>query len=229
VKVEGTYTFAAPQDVVWPTMLDPEVLARTLPGVQNLEKVADNEYQATMKIRIGPVQGVFSGKVELSDFNPPKSCHLFVDGKGAPGFVKGEGDLELSEAGGSTVLTYHGDAQVGGRLASVGQRLMESSTQALIRQSLESLGAQIEAKMRGEEEGEMAPVAPPSELEFAAGVTRKMLEDMVPAEQRRDLLRVGVTIITLLFVIRAVGNWWMDRLANRVADELEERQRRRGH
>lgn len=227
MKVEGTYTFAAPQDVVWPTMLDPDVLARTLPGVQNLDKVADNEYRATMKIRIGPVQGIFSGKVQLSDFNPPESCHLSVDGKGAPGFVKGEGDLELSEDGESTVLSYRGDAQVGGRLASVGQRLMESSTQALIRQSLESLDTQIQAKMRGEDEGEVAPAAPPSELEFAAGVTRKMLEDMVPAEQRRDLLRVGITIITLLFVIRAIGNWWMDRLAKRIADELEERERQR--
>lgn len=227
MKVEGTYTFVAPRDVVWPAMLDPEILARTLPGVQNLDKVADNEYQATMKIRIGPVQGIFSGSVKLSDFNPQESCHLLVDGKGAPGFVKGEGDLKLSEDGGSTVLSYSGDAQVGGRLASVGQRLMESSTQALIRQSLESLDAQIEARMRGEDEGEVTAAAPPSELEFAAGVTRKMLEDMVPAEQRRDLLRVALTIITLLFIIRAIGNWWMNRLANRVADELEERQRRR--
>jgi carbon monoxide dehydrogenase subunit G len=227
VKVEGTYTFAAPQEVVWSTMLDPEVLAHTLPGVQNLEKVADNEYRATMKIRIGPVQGIFSGSVKLSDFNPPESCHILVDGKGAPGFVKGEGDLKLSEDGGSTILSYGGDAQVGGRLASVGQRLIESSTQALIRQSLESLDSQIEARMRGEEEGEVTPVAPPSELEFAAGVTRKMLEDMVPVGQRRDLFRVALTIITLLFLVRTIENWWMNRLANRVADELEERQRRR--
>lgn len=225
MKVEGTYTFAAPKEMAWETMLDPEVLARTLPGVQKLEQVTDNEYEATMKIRIGPVQGVFSGSVKLSEFNPPESCHILLDGKGAPGFVKGEGDLNLSEDGNSTVLSYTGDAQVGGRLASVGQRLIESSTQALIRQSLESLDAQIEAKMRGDDIEEVTPVPPPSELEFAAGVTRKMLEDMVPLEQRRDMLRVTLTILTFLFVVRAISNWWLNRLASRVADEIEKRQR----
>ncbi len=225
MKVEGTYTFAAPRDIVWPTILDPDVLANTLPGVQELVKVADNEYKATMKIRIGPVQGLFSGSVKLSDLNPPESFHIYLNSKGAPGFVKGEGDLQLGTEGDSTVLTYSGTAQVGGRLASVGQRLMESSTQALIRQSLESLDRQIEARMRGEEAGDVEPVAPPSELEFAAGVTRKMLEDMLPAEQRRDLLRVATMVLAFLFGARAVSNWWMNRLAIRVADELEKRHR----
>ena len=179
MKVEGTYTFAAPRDIVWPIILDPDVLANILPGVQELEKLTDNEYKATMKIRIGPVQGLFSGNVKLSDLKPPEAFHIHLNSKGAPGFVKGEGDLQLGTEGDPTVLTYSGNAQVGGRLASVGQRLMESSTQALIRQSLESLDRQIEARMRGEEAGDVEPVAPPSELEFAAGVTRKMLEILI--------------------------------------------------
>ena len=103
---------------------------------------------------------------------------------------------------------------------------MESSTQALIQQSLESLDAQIMAFVRGEEIGEAAAPEPPSELEFAAGVTRKMLEDMVPADQRRDLLQLVLMMFAFLFVLRAVSNWWMNRLASKVADEIENRNRR---
>jgi hypothetical protein len=227
MKVDGTYTFHAPRDIVWPTILDPDVLARTLPGVQSLEKMGDNEYRATMKIRIGPVQGVFSGKVVLSNLKPPESAHIQLDGKGAPGFVKGAGDYSLQSDGDSTVITYSGDAQIGGRLASVGQRLMESSTQALISQSLESLDAQIKAKMQGDETGETVVSSQPSELEFAAGVTRKMVEDMLPQDQQMNLLKGAVGLLAVLFVVRSISNWWMDRLAKKVADEIEDRQFRR--
>lgn len=223
MKVEGSYTFNAPRDFVWQSILDPEVLALALPGVQQLEKVADNEYKAVMKIRIGPVQGVFSGDVKLSDLNPPSACRLHVDGKGAPGFVKGDGELNLEAQGESTVLFYSGDAQVGGRLASVGQRLMESSTQALIRQSLESLDAQIMARAGGEETPAAAEA--PSQIEFAAGVTRKMLEDMVPPERQEALVRTALGIILTLFLLRIISNWWTNRLANRIIDILEERER----
>ncbi|HUS93764.1 MAG TPA: carbon monoxide dehydrogenase subunit G [Patescibacteria group bacterium] len=227
MKIEGTYTFAAPQDLVWRTILDPDILARTLPGVQELEKTGENDYKARMKIRIGPVQGVFNGTVTLSDLNPPESCHLLLDGKGAPGFVKGIGDLTLEQQGDETVMSYQGDAQVGGRLASVGQRLMESSTQALLRQSLESLDAQIAARVRGEDTGEeFAPIEPPSELKFAAGMTLKMLDDMVPTEQRKGILQGIVIVLGLLFAIGTVGNWWTNRLANRVANVIEERNRK---
>lgn len=223
MKVEGTYTFDAPQEIVWPTILDPDVLAYTLPGVQELKLVGDNEYQATMKIRIGPVQGVFSGSVQLTDLKEPESCHLHVDGKGAPGFVKGEGDLKLTTDGDSTILSYQGDAQVGGRLASVGQRLMESSTQALIRQSLESLDSQVKAKASGDESKIFEPTTPPTELQFAAGVTKKMIEDMVPADQRQNLVKGIAASLVIFFALRTIVNWWTNRLANRVADVLQER------
>ena len=218
MKIDGSYTFNAPREVIWESMLDPEVLSRTLPGVQDLEKTGENNYKAKMKIRIGPVQGLFMGQLQ-----PPNNCHLEVDGKGAPGFVKGGGDVELEEQGNATVMKYSGDVQVGGRLASVGQRLMESSTQALIRQSLESLETQVQARQEGLEPGEVAPLEAPSEAAFAAGVTLKMLDDMVPPEQRRDLMRAGLAIMATLFVLRAISNWWVNRIASRVADVLEER------
>lgn len=222
MKVEGTYSFDAPQDEVWAAIQDPEVLSKTLPGVQELKKTSDNEYWAQMKIRIGPVQGVFSGSVRLTDLIEPSRLHLSVDGKGAPGFVRGEGDLQLEPDGQATILHYCGDAQVGGRLASVGQRLIESSTQALIEQSLESLGNIISLRTQGKDIGEMAPVEAPSELAFAAGVTRKMFADMVPAEKRQDYLQAGLIAFVFLTVTWMLSNWWMNRLADRVARRLEE-------
>ena len=228
MKVEGTYTFNAPRDLVWESMLDPEVLSNTLPGVQQLERTGENDYKAAMKIRIGPVQGLYKGTVNLADLNPPESCQLHVDGRGAPGFVSGDGQLRLEEQEDKTVMHYSGDAQVGGRLASVGQRLMESSTQALISQSLESLDAQITARARGEESGEVVvPAPPPSELAFSVGVAQKMLDDMLPAEKRQTALQAGLAVLVGLVVLRTVSNWWIDRMARRVADVLESREGRR--
>jgi carbon monoxide dehydrogenase subunit G len=223
VKIEGSYTLEAPRDVVWEAVLDPDVLARTIPGGQDLEVIGEHQFSGKMKIRIGPVQGVFNGTVNLTDLQPPESYHIEMDGKGAPGFVRGEGELRLEEQGDATILHYSGDAQVGGRLASVGQRLMESSGQALIRQSLEALNAQIAAKMSGESGEEIAPPEAPSEVQFAAGVTKKMIEDMIPPEQRPELMRNGAIVAGLVLLMWLVTNWWTNRLASKVADNLAKR------
>ena len=225
MKFEGTYTFAAKRDEVWAAVQDPEVLSKTLPSVQELKLTGENEYWAKMKIRIGPVQGVFSGTVKLSNHQPPTSFHLSVDGKGAPGFVKGIGDLSFEEDGESTILSYTGEAQVGGRIASVGQRLMESSTQALISQSLETLDIIIAARVQGADLDEIPEIEAPSDLAFTAGVTRKMLEDLVPVERRSEMIQSGVLVMLFLGILWAVNNWWTNRLANRVADVIEERQK----
>jgi hypothetical protein len=180
-----------------------------------------------MKIRIGPVQGIYTGTVNLSDLNPTEYLELHVDGRGAPGFVKGDGHLRLEAQNGQTVMHYGGDAQVGGRLASVGQRLMESSVQALIGQSLDSLNGQIVARVQGQETGEaVPPAAPPSEFAFATGVAQRMLDDMLPAEQRQTAFKGVLGVLAVLVVLRMLSNWWIDRTAYRVADILEARQRR---
>lgn len=224
MKIEGSYTISAPRDVVWEALNDPKVLSKTIPGGQELEKTDENEYRAKMKIRVGPVQGVFNGNVKLTDLQPPESYHMLVDGRGAPGFVKGEGNLRLEAQGEETILHYNGDAQVGGRLASVGQRLMDTSAQALIRQSLETLNAQILAGLQSEETGEPAPeISAPSQIQFAAGVTRKMIEDALPEEKRPEMMRAAIAALAVILVLKTLSDWWMDRLAGRVADKLDQR------
>ena len=222
MKIEGSYTISAPRDVVWEALNDPDVLSKTIPGGQDLEKIGENQYKTKMKIRVGPVQGVFTGNVELTDLKPPESYHMLVDGRGAPGFVKGEGNLKLEAQGEKTVLHYEGDAQVGGRLASVGQRLMDTSAQALIRQSLETLDAQIQAGLRSDGTGEPAPeIAAPSQIQFAAGVTRKIIEDALPEEKRPEIMRAAVIALAVILVLKTLSDWWMNSLANRIAKKLE--------
>lgn len=224
MKIEGSYTISAPRDTVWEALNDPVVLSKTIPGGQELEKTGENEYRAKMKIRVGPVQGVFDGNVHLTDLKPPESYHMLVDGRGAPGFVKGEGNLRLEAQGEKTVLHYSGEAQVGGRLASVGQRLMDTSAQALIRQSLETLDTQIQAGLHSNETGEPAPeIAAPTQIQFAAGVTRKIIEDALPEEKRPELLRAGLIALAVILVLKTLSDWWMDRLAGRVAAKLDKR------
>jgi hypothetical protein len=228
VKIEGTYTFEAPQDVVWQAVLDPEVLSRSLPGIQELTSTGEDEYKARMKVRVGPVQGQFSGTVRLVDLDPPRGYHIVVDASGAQGFVKGEGDLVLTEVNGKTELNYLGDAQVGGRIASVGQRLMDSSAQALIRQGLEAFDLQIRARMGGEEfieDGQLTEA--PSELKFAMGMTQKMLEDLIPQERRGEILKIGASALALILIIRTILDWWTNRLAYRIAKVIEDRDSQR--
>jgi carbon monoxide dehydrogenase subunit G len=211
MKVEGEYVLEGPQDVVWQTLLDPVVLASVLPGCEKLELVAENEYDGALNIKVGPVQGQFQGRVKLEDIRPPEAYTMRVDGRGAPGFVKATGHLALAGDGARTRLTYDADAQVGGRLASVGQRLIESSAKAIIKQSLDGLNAAVRARAAagaapagGGAAGPAAPAAmapaPPSQARFAASVAREVAKDLVPKPVRYALLAVAAVLVLWLFL-----------------------------
>lgn len=233
MKLEGSYTFEAPRDVVWQALLDPEVLAKVMPGCEKLEQVGDNEYEGMIKIKVGPVQGKFQGKVILKDIKEPNSYSMIVDGKGAPGFMKGEGQVKLEEKNGATIMHYAGQAQVGGKIASVGQRLLDSSAKALTKQSLDGLDRQIqtrvqpdppETKKLGKKASSApaqpaAPVEAPSEMEFALGVAKNMLDDLLPPERRPLLLGAALGALAIFLFL----NWWGNVVARKVADEIWER------
>ena len=128
--------------------MDPAVLAGALPGGEQLEQTGDNQYRAVMNVKVGPVQGRFEGKILLEDIVAPQSYLMKVDGQGAPGFLAGEGRLQLEEAdGGGTTLRYAGDVTVGGRIAGVGQRLIESTAKSITRQGLQALDQTIAARL----------------------------------------------------------------------------------
>ncbi|MCB0064952.1 MAG: carbon monoxide dehydrogenase subunit G [Caldilineaceae bacterium] len=146
MQIQGTHTFNAPRQIVWDSLMDPTILAMALPGGEALEKTGENEYKAALKVRVGPVQGKFDGAIELSEINELESYHMQVSGQGAPGFVNGGGDVRLEDAGAETIMHYSGDVQVGGKIAGVGQRLIDSTAKSMIRQGLTALDAQVEAR-----------------------------------------------------------------------------------
>jgi carbon monoxide dehydrogenase subunit G len=228
MKLQGEHTFQASRDTVWQALNDPEILARTLPGCERLTEAGENRFEGALNIRVGPVQGQFQGTVQLLDLEPPEGYRLELDGKGAPGFVQGKGSVRLEQAGGVTVMHYEVDTQVGGRIAGVGQRLLDSSARVITRQALEGLTAQIEAleasrkggsggsaaaeEGAGGEGGDAAaprPAAPaaPSQTEFAAKFAKGMFEEMVPPRWRPVVVGGGFLVLLLLLflIVRACG------------------------
>lgn len=230
MKIEGDYTFAAPRDVVWPMLLDPDILASIMPGCEKLEKVGENEFSGILKIKVGPVQGKFNGDIKLDNITAPESYHIQVDGKGGPGFVKGAGNLRLEEENGNTVMYYEGDAQVGGRLASVGQRLLDTSARAIIRQGLEGLDHQVQARVappaepEEEETGEataVTPPPPPTQMEFATGVARNLIEEYSAPEKRDAIISAVIVGVGSLLLINTIINWFANKVAKKVVKQLD--------
>jgi carbon monoxide dehydrogenase subunit G len=230
IQLSGRYDFGAERELVWETFLDPEVLARIMPGCERLERVGDHEFEGVMKIRVGPVQGAFQGTVQLSELQPPHSYHMLVNGRGPAGIVRGEGDVRLESTPSGTTMHYEGEAQISGRIATVGQRLMESSAQAITRQSLDNLDRQIQARQQpaasveqpaGEAGARAAPAsAPPapSQTEFALGVARDVVTDLIPNSRQRWLLGGGAAAL----VLAALLNWFANLVARRVVRQLRE-------
>lgn len=234
MNIEGTYTFAAPRDTVWPMMLDPDVLAKTIPGCERLEQTGENSYSGILEIRVGPVQGRFNGTIDLSEINAPEGYQLIFNGNGAPGSVSGTGLIELVDEGDSCTVQYRSEAQVGGQLADIGERLLETSARAIVRQSLEALERQVNIKMHPEmdwDEDEETAVYPPTQPAFAAGVAKNMLIEIIPSEQKKRVKVAGaVTVVLLLlamflFIIRLSSKARRQRHANEIADILEARAR----
>jgi carbon monoxide dehydrogenase subunit G len=142
LKISGSYTLALSQDRAYRVMQDPEVLARAIPGCEGLEKIGPDEYRMKMKMALASLSGAFEGKVRITEQNPPSSFRLVVEGSGKIGFVKGDGLLKLTPVGEGTEVSYEGDAQVGGTMAAVGQRLIDGTSKMMIRKFFEKLAAE---------------------------------------------------------------------------------------
>lgn len=199
MKLQGEYLFDGPREAVWEIVRDPDVLSKALPGTQSLEQVDENTYEGKMNVRIGPVAGLFSGKLIVSNEVPPESYTLTVEGKGGPGFGKGTGDVQLIDQGdGTTLMKYEGDLQVGGTIANVGQRLIETVANSMAKQAFESLNRSLQARLKGEAEGVEVEYQAPTEFEFAAGVAKDMAAQVFAPEYKNVWITVIVAILALL-------------------------------
>ncbi|HEV2201507.1 MAG TPA: carbon monoxide dehydrogenase subunit G [Bryobacteraceae bacterium] len=142
MKISGTYTLPFPRERTFALMQDPEALARAIPGCEGLQHVGPDEYKMKMKMALASLSGAFEGKVRISDSVPPESFRLIVEGSGRIGFMKGEGLLTLAAVEGGTDVSYDGEAQVGGTMAAVGQRLIDGTAKMMIKRFFEKLAAE---------------------------------------------------------------------------------------
>jgi len=132
MEIKGEYRIPAPREKVWAALNDPEILKQCIPGCEELVKLSDTEMNGKVTSRVGPVTAKFSGKVTLSDVKPPESYTIMGEGQGGvAGFAKGGAKVNLAQDGADTVLTYVADAQVGGKLAQIGSRLIQSTARVM--------------------------------------------------------------------------------------------------
>jgi uncharacterized protein len=143
MKIEGTYMIAAPRETVWQHLLNPESLAKSLPGCEKLEPQPDGSFHAEMKVGIAAVKGSYHGRVEILDPVPPERFRMKVEGKGTGGFLKAEGTLTLLGTGSETLVGYSGEAQVGGVIASVGQRLVQGAARQIVQNFFQAFAKQV--------------------------------------------------------------------------------------
>ena len=150
MRLAGEFSFEAPQDAVWTALMDPEVLRAALPGTDRLDRIDETNFAASWRVRLGPIRGSFAGSIVLSDVQPPVSYHMTATGKGPVGVVTGEADFHLRAEGAATVLEYELESRISGRLASIGQRLVESSMRSLVRDALQGLSERIRERVAGD-------------------------------------------------------------------------------
>lgn len=163
MQLEYQQPINAPRDVVFAALNNPEILQQCIPGCKTLNKISDTEMEATVTLKIGPIKANFKGAVVLSNLNPPESYTISGEGKGGPaGFARGGADIKLVEDGDATVLHYSVNADIGGKLAQLGGRLIDSTAKKLASQFFEKFGEIVEAGAEGNED-----IPPPSQTETA--------------------------------------------------------------
>lgn len=156
MDMTGEYRIAASRQVVWDALNDPEILKRSIAGCQELNKTSDTEFTARVKSKVGPVSATFTGKVQLSDIDAPNGYTISGEGTGGvAGFAKGGASVKLVEDGGETILTYEANATVGGKLAQIGSRLIDSTA----RKMANDFFGKFAEEVGGPAAAETAPVA----------------------------------------------------------------------
>lgn len=201
MQLNGEYTFNGPREVVWDLLQDPDVLKAAMPGAKTLERTGDDAYEADLQVRVGPVNGVFATKISLTDKTPPERYTMLVDSKGPTGFAKGTAQVTLTEQDATTTLMqYEATLQVGGRIASVGQRMIDTVSKSMTRQSLEAMNAALQARL-DEAAGEEPEAAytPPSQADFAREVAKDVATETF--KSNKTLLWIVAAVVVVVIVL----------------------------
>lgn len=211
MELKGEYRIPAPRERVWAMLNDPATLRESIPGCESLEGSPEEGFAARVTTKVGPVKATFNGQVQLSNLNPPESYTISGEGKGGvAGFAKGGADVHLAEDGAETVLTYAVNAQVGGKLAQLGSRLIDSTAKKLADQFFASFAEKAGAPMQGEAAAapETAEAAPESVAHRIEEVVHEVEDAVHDVEQEVEVKAamgfLGGPIVWALLVILAL-------------------------
>jgi carbon monoxide dehydrogenase subunit G len=196
MDMTGEYRIPAPRDKVWAALNDPAMLKAALPGCESLEKLSDTEFAAVVVAKVGPVKAKFNGNVALSNLNPPQSYTIAGEGKGgAAGFAKGGAEVQLTEDGDATILRYTAKADVGGKLAQLGSRLIDGTAKKLADEFFDNFRQQLTPPATEAEAEAVPEVLPEPEPEAGGGLAALVQNRFVWAAAAIVVLM----IIVLLF------------------------------
>ena len=196
MELSGEQKIAAPRDKVYEALNDPEILKQCIPGCRTLNKSSDTEMDAEVGLKVGPVKATFKGAVTLSNLNPPTSYTITGEGKGgAAGFAKGGADVELLEDGAGTILKYDVKAQLGGKIAQLGSRLVDSTARKLSGDFFKKFGELVESGEAPPEE----PVAEAAETATAAPVQAP--SEAARGETTKQVIWIVAGIVAMLATI----------------------------
>ena len=193
MEMSGEHLIKANKQEVWDSLNDPEILKKAIPGCESIEKTSENELVATVKAKVGPVSAKFNGKVTLSNINPPNSYTISGEGQGGPaGFGKGSADVSLEEAGeNSTILKFSATAQVGGKLAQIGTRLIDGAAKKIAGQFFENFANILQSNNETENESE------PNISRKDEGISEKNITKISPFIWISGLITVIIVLILI--------------------------------
>ncbi len=191
MEIKGEYRIAASREKVFAALNDVAILQVCIPGCESLEKTSDTEMKAKVRMRIGPVSANFTGKVTLSDLDPPNGYKISGEGQGgAAGFAKGGAVVTLSEDGSDTALNYNVDAQVGGKIAQVGARLIDGTARKLADEFFSKFAAMVGGPLPG---GVAASVSAPAAAPAASAAAQRGYRHWI-------VIGVGAVVLVLVFL-----------------------------
>ena len=198
MKLSDEKRIEASREDVWDGLNDVDVLKQSIPGCESLERVGDNQFEAEVRAKVGPVKAKFKGNVTLSDLNPPESYRISGEGKGgAAGFAKGGATVTLVEDGAATILKYDVDADVGGKLAQIGGRLLEGTSKKLAGEFFDNFEAAL--KSVNSEEGADSAIAEETHVDQTNGDNRSR---SLPIEEKGSSNKIWI-MLGIVFVLGA--------------------------
>ncbi len=205
MEMSGEYKINAPREKVWAGLNDPEILKQSIPGCEEIDQTSDTSFTAQVTAKVGPVKAKFSGAVQLTDIDAPNGYRISGEGKGgAAGFAKGGANVQLEEDGDGTLLKYEVDAQVGGKLAQLGARLIDGTAKKMASQFFENFA---EAVSNGDASAADAPAeaAPAPAAEAPPAAPASSVGQVTAMSQVGVGTWVGVLVVAAIVLYALFG------------------------